>query len=127
MTDTHHWIEMLDMSVFAERLKLLRSARNITQARLAELLDISPRVYNRWEKGNSTPHFDTIIKIADILQVSIDEFAGRKEPSTKLMIRNHQLHSLCQKVDQLPDQDQQALVIMMDSLVKKTQMERLLE
>ncbi len=69
----------------------------------------------------------TIIKIADILQVSIDELAGRKEPSDKLMIRNHQLHSLCQKVDQLTDQDQQALVIMMDSLVKKTQMEQLLE
>ena len=27
------------MSVFAERLKLLREARNITQARLAELLE----------------------------------------------------------------------------------------
>ena len=71
------------------------------------------------------PHFETIIKIADILQISLDELAGRKEPTTEIKIRNHNLHTLCQQVDQLPDQDQQALIIMMDSLVKKAQMERL--
>jgi len=39
----HYWIQGLDMSVFAERLRLLRQARNITQARLAELIEVSPR------------------------------------------------------------------------------------
>jgi len=48
---THYWVQGLDMSVFAERLRLLRQARNITQARFAELQEVSPRVYNRWEKA----------------------------------------------------------------------------
>ena len=108
------------MSVFAERLRLLRQARNITQARLAELLEVSPRVYNRWEKGGNVPHFDTIVKIADILQVALDELAGRQKPSQELKIRNHQLRQLCQQCDTLPDTDQQALIVMMDSLVKKS-------
>ncbi len=47
----HHWIQHLDMSVFAECLRLLRQARIFTQARLAALLEVSPRVYNRWEKA----------------------------------------------------------------------------
>ena len=92
---THYWIHDLDMSVFAERLRLLRQARNVTQARLAELLGVSPRVYNRWEKGGNVPHFDTIVKIADILQVTLDELAGRQEPSQELKIRNHELRQLC--------------------------------
>ncbi len=78
---THRWIQGLDMSIFAERLRLLRQARNITQARLANLLEVSPRVYNRWEKGGNIPHFGTIVNIADILQVTLDELAGREKPS----------------------------------------------
>jgi hypothetical protein len=62
------------------------------------------------------PHFDTIVKIADILQVTLDELAGRKEPSRDLKIKNYQLRQLCQQFDTLPDEEQQALVVMMDSL-----------
>jgi len=123
---THYWIHDLDMSVFAERLRLLRQARNVTQARLAELLGVSPRVYNRWEKGGNVPHFDTIVKIADILQVTLDELAGRQEPSQELKIRNHELRQLCHQCDVLPDKDQQALIVMMDSLVKKSNMTKVI-
>jgi transcriptional regulator with XRE-family HTH domain len=124
--DIHHWIQWLDMAVFAERLRLLRQARNITQARLSELVGVSARVYNRWEKGGNVPHFDTIVKLADILQVSLDELAGRKEPSPELKIRNYELQRLCQQCDELPDEDQQALIVMMDSLVKKSHMTRVM-
>ncbi len=125
-TQTHYWMQVLDISVFAERLRLLRQARNITQARLAELLEVSPRVYNRWEKGGNVPHFDTIVKIADILQITLDELAGRQEPSKDLKIINYQLRQLCQQCDTLPDGDQQALVVMMDSLVKKSDMTKVI-
>jgi transcriptional regulator with XRE-family HTH domain len=124
--DVHYWIQGLDMTIFAERLRLLRQARNITQARLAELVGVSARVYNRWEKGGNVPHFDTIVKIADILQVSLDELAGRKEPSPELKIRNYELRRLCQQCDDLADEDQQALIVMMDSLVKKSNMTKVI-
>ena len=124
--DVYHWLQGLDMAVFAERLRLLRQARNITQARLAELVGVSARVYNRWEKGGHVPHFDTIVKLADILQVSLDELAGRKEPSPEPKLRNYELQRLCQQCDELPDEDQQALIVMMDSLVKKSHMIRVM-
>ena len=114
------------MSIFGENLKSFRTARKLTQVRLAELVGVSPRVYNRWERGGALPHFDTIVKIADILQVSIDELAGRKDPADNILIHNHQLHTLCQQIDQLSDEDQKALIIMMDSLVKKSRMEKVL-
>ena len=116
----------LNMSAFAERLKLLRKSRNITQARLAQLLYINPRAYNRWETGGNVPHLDTLIKIADILQVTLDELVGRNNITSQPKIKNHELHQLCQKADQLPDEDQKALILVMDGLVKKTEMTKII-
>ncbi len=66
------------MANFAQRLKQLRTTRNLTQTRLAELLAISPRVYSRWETGDVTRHFDTLVRFAELLEVSLDDLAGRK-------------------------------------------------
>ena len=115
----------LDMTAFAPRLKELRENRKLTQTRLAELLGVSPRVYNRWENGVATPHFDTVVKIADILEVSLDTLAGRMDKDEPPAIHNPKLHELYKKVDQLPDADQQALIILLDSLVARATLGRL--
>ncbi|NTY90121.1 helix-turn-helix transcriptional regulator [Serratia fonticola] len=116
----------MDMSAFAERLRLLREARNLSQVRLAELLGVDPRAYNRWEKGATAPHLDTVIKIADVLQVTLDELVGRKAVSEEVKVRNHTLHALWQKADLLPDTDQQALITVLDSFVKKAMVEQVM-
>jgi len=117
-------LRCFDMSVFAERLRLLRSARQVTQVRLAELLEINPRVYNRWERGIATPQFDTVVRIADILQVTLDELAGRAPVSAEPRIHNQELLNLYQQVDSLPDAEQQALILVIDSFVRKTQVQK---
>jgi transcriptional regulator with XRE-family HTH domain len=114
------------MANFAQRLRELRTARSLTQTRLAELLAISPRVYSRWETGDVTPHFDTIVRLADILGVSLDELAGRKEVSSQNSIRNPELNRLYKKVDQLSDEDQKALLVVLDSLVKRSQVSKVM-
>jgi transcriptional regulator with XRE-family HTH domain len=116
----------LDMSTFPERLKLLRSARNITQTKLAEMIATDPRVYNRWKRGVATPQLDTVVKIADILQVTLDELIGRKEASLDLKIHNHELHTLYQKVDTLSNEEQEALILVIDSFVKRNQMAKVM-
>ncbi len=110
---------------FAERLRLLRVARDLRQNRLAELLGIPARSYNRWERGTYVPHVDMLVKLANILQVSMDELIGRTDATDAPLIRNPELHELMQQVDQLPDFEQQTAVVMLDGLVKKNQMERL--
>jgi transcriptional regulator with XRE-family HTH domain len=114
------------MANFAQRLKQLRTTRNLTQTRLAELLAISPRVYSRWETGDVTPHFDTIVRIAELLEVSLDDLARRKESQAPPKIRNHELHRLYQKVDLLSDEDQKALLVVLDSLVKRSDISRVM-
>ena len=117
-------IVWIDMSAFAERLRLLRETRQMTQTRLAALLEVNPRVYNRWERGTAIPQFDTVMRIADILQVSLDELAGRSASITDPKIHNIDLLNLYQQVDNLPDASQQALVLVIDGMVKQAQMEK---
>lgn len=124
MTSSYLWNNLLKMTAFQERLKLFRLARNITQVRLAELIGVDPRVYNRWERGLSTPQFEAVVKIADVLQVTLDELVGRTPPSNEIKIHNHELNRLYQQVDNLPDIDQQALVLVIDSFIKKSQMSK---
>jgi transcriptional regulator with XRE-family HTH domain len=118
-------VEGLDMATLAERLQEFREKRKLTQTRLAELIGVSPRVYNRWENGEATPHWDSVVKIADLLDVSLDELAGRRESSDEVVIHNHKLHELYKKVNDLPDTDQQALIILLDSLIARSQMHKL--
>ncbi len=97
----------------------------MTQTRLAELLEVNPRVYNRWERGIAIPQFDTVVRIADLLQVSLDELAGRSVALSEPKIHNPELLNLYQQVDILPDASQQALVLVIDGMIKQAQMERL--
>jgi hypothetical protein len=58
-----------------------------------------------------TPRRCLAVKIADILDVSLDELAGRKETNGDTHIHNPELHRLYRKVDQLSDEDQKALML----------------
>ena len=98
----------LDMSAFAQRLRLLREARQLTQVRLANPVAVNARAYNRWERGTIAPQLDTSIKIAGVLQVPFDELVGRKPMSGEARIRNHSLNALWQQAGTLPDEEQHA-------------------
>jgi len=117
----------VEMAAFVERLKEFRVARGLSQAQLADHLGVSPRVYNRWERGVATPRLDTLVKIADILQVSLDELAGRQPPkAVEFRVHNPKLHRLYREIDKLSPDDQQALAILLDSLIKRSQMDSIL-
>ncbi len=115
------------IAVFTERLKTLREQRGLSQVQLAELLDVGPRVYNRWERGAAVPRLDTVVKIADILQVTLDELAGRQPLSESAQrVRNPKLHELYLQIDKLSQDDQHALLVLFDSLIKRAEIARLL-
>ena len=64
--------------MLAERLKLLRKERGISQQRLADLLGLGQSTVAMWEKGKNSPAYETLINIANIFNVSIDYLAGQK-------------------------------------------------
>ena len=66
-----------------QRLYELRSRRGLTQVGLARKADVTTAAVRNWEKGKRTPSFDMAIKLADALEVTLDELAGREPPRGK--------------------------------------------
>ncbi|MDF0730191.1 helix-turn-helix transcriptional regulator [Pseudomonas entomophila] len=58
----------------AGRIKALRVARGLTQAELAERCGYEPLTVSRFERGTYSPGIDTLITIAKILDVPVQEF-----------------------------------------------------
>lgn len=61
------------------RIKKTRIQKNMTQKQMAEKLNTKQPVYQRFENDTHKISFETAIKIADILGVSLDYLAGRSD------------------------------------------------
>jgi transcriptional regulator with XRE-family HTH domain len=115
------------MRAFAKALKQLRIQRGLNQVQLAEMAGVSPRVYNRWERDAGAPRLEFVVKLAEILQVSLDQLTGRTPPSEPdIKVRNPKLHSLYRQIDRLSADDQHALLVLLDSLIKRAEIDKLL-
>ena len=64
---------------FSERLKELRKQAHLTQVELASKLGIVQSSYADWERGKKKPTQDNLIKIAQVLNVSVDYLVGNSE------------------------------------------------
>ena len=64
---------------FAEHLKTLRKQVKLTQAQIAEKLDISQQAYASWERGAKKPTQKNLVKIAQVLNVLVDYLVGNSE------------------------------------------------
>ena len=70
-----------------KNLKKLRNDIGISQQQLAEIVMVSQQSINKYENHGVEPDIDTLIRIADYFNVSLDYLAGRtdiKETVTKL-------------------------------------------
>lgn len=65
------------MSVFSDRLRQLRTFRNVTQAQLAKEIGITDRACRRYESGENEPTLSVLQGIADFFDVSVDYLMGR--------------------------------------------------
>lgn len=64
---------------FAMRLKKLREQKKLNQTELANLLEVSNGSISKWERGDRQPDYETLEKIADIFNVTIDYLLGRSD------------------------------------------------
>lgn len=69
------WWQYLS-AIFANRLKKERESNGWTQEQFAELLGVSNGTVSGYERNYREPDFDTLIKIAKQLNVSIDYLLG---------------------------------------------------
>ena len=62
-----------------EKIHSLRTSRELSQEKFAELLDVSRQSVSKWETDSSVPEIDKMLRICDIFGISLDELTGRTE------------------------------------------------
>lgn len=70
--------DLIISNVFPQRLKEVRIKRGLTQTELGEKLGVKQNTFTNWENGKREPNFEIVIKLADLLEVSVDWLFGRK-------------------------------------------------
>lgn len=73
----------------AQNLKYLREKRGVNQKDLSLSLGLSQAAVGNWESGSRTPDIETIIKLAQFFDVTLDDFILRElRPSVPLYVKN---------------------------------------
>ena len=67
----------------AEKLQSLRNQRGISQDALAAELRVTRQDVSAWELGDRVPDVDTLVKLSEALDVSLDELLKDKSVSTR--------------------------------------------
>jgi len=92
-------------------LKKYRQSKGLTQKVVADHIGCSAVVYSRYETGDREPSIDMLIRIADVLDVAIDDIVGRVRPNTSgLTTYERTLLTTARKADERAKQD--ALLIL---------------
>jgi len=126
--DKYYWIENWPMTEFGKNLASTRKERQLTQLELANLLEVQPRMIGRWEQGTAKPQFDYLVKLANVLEVSIDLLinSDKKPKENTFDIKNKKLKELCKQVDKLQQDDQDLICHFLNMAIRQDKMKRII-
>ena len=65
----------------SKNIRFYRKSMNMTQEQLANILNGKKSLVSNYENGYSVPDIETLIKLADIFEISLDELVGRNFPN----------------------------------------------
>ena len=88
----------MDYVALGARVKTKRLENNMTQEQLAEAVDISAVYVGQIERGDRHMTIDTLVKIANVLQVSIEELL-RDSTNKNINARLSELVNIAKKLD----------------------------
>ena len=87
---------------FQHRLPRLRELRDLNQVELADRAGMMPGAISQFESGTRAPSFESIVKLADALDISADYLMGRDcEPVSV----GPTVDKLAKLAEQLPDRE----------------------
>ncbi len=99
---------------FGDRITLLRKKKKITQQQLAEQVGISAKELSDYEGDAASPPLNVAIRIADILDTSLDFLACRVDEQPSL-----QLLKWSAEIDDLSDSTKEVLFEAIDVLIRQ--------
>ena len=108
-----------------DNIRKARKVRGLSQRALAEKIDSDTSYINRIETGKLNPSITALTKIADALEQTLDQLVKNSEGEPEVHIRNKSLAERMRLVDSLEEDDRNALIHMIDTMLTKQRMKEL--
>lgn len=67
------------MKTIGETIAISRKEKGMTQSELAEKMNVTDKAVSKWERDLSCPDVNTISKLADVLDISVEELLSAKK------------------------------------------------
>ncbi|MCP4481593.1 MAG: helix-turn-helix transcriptional regulator [bacterium] len=96
-----------------EHIMIIRKQKGFSQGQLGKKIGTSGDIIGRYERGVISPSIDVIIKISDILEVSIDFLVGK----TNLKLDPKTIRRL-EDIQNLPNEEKKQLFKVLDALLR---------
>jgi len=108
-------------AALGKRISVLRKKKNITQVELSKLVGVTQPQISSYEIGRLRPPHDFIAKVAEALDVSIDEIFGvaKRNQATEDDRLERRFARRLKLVKNLPKRDQDALLRTMDAFLER--------
>lgn len=70
-------------------IRRFREAKGLTQEQLAERLNVTRQAVSNWETEKTQPDIDTLQRIAQVLEVSVEELIYGEKRENKTIVNNN--------------------------------------
>lgn len=125
MVNLQTTIELWNMK-FNDKIKALRKASNMNQQELADKIHIHVTHLSKMENGHLLPSIDIVQRLMKVFAVSADNLLNDKENSV-VELQNHELNEQLMLINQLDEDEKNALVKIINSMLTKKRMKDLLD
>lgn len=105
---------------FGSNLEKLRKEHKISQSKLGNALGITQQMISSYEKNISSPNIETLVKIADYFQISIDRLVGHTVKSETPLSYKVQFDQL---FDSFSAEDKERCILILRALLLDRDME----
>lgn len=113
-----------------ERLRKIRQEKNMSQTDVAEAMGVLPNQYNKVENGKVSPGLETLVRVAEALDVSVDvviygknKYAEKEAKETGMKdlaaITDKEIIRRMKLIHDLPSEDKFTALEMLDLLIAK--------
>lgn len=112
---------------FSQKIKELRTEKNWKQDALAKELGLDMRQISLYENNKNSPSIETVVKIAQVFNVSIDYLLIDDYPRSPLHFKDNAFTNKLNELEILQQDEKEALLKIMDSLIYKNKIQNALE
>lgn len=106
---------------FGQRMIQVRKEKNMSQEQLAKALKATPTTIGRYERDEVKPSIEVALKIAQVLEVSLDYLTGY----SKTALKDKKMIERINTILSLEEKDREGILYAIDGLIRSAKLKTL--